>query len=331
MFPMHISQQVIERAVSADDTVNVDLGVRPLSAILINIKPLNDTGTLANWCNAIRIAASLTRVNVIARGQAIHSMRGEDLAAFNYFRWGMLPFLGNPDNVDNERRSVTLPIIMGRQPYMPSSCFPAMGKGELNLELTIDVAATGYDGFRYSVTTLELPRAKPTTFEKRVQQTYTSPATGINTLDLPVGNKLRGMMLWGTTGFDGASPAPSFSDVTVLKDNVEQGYRAVPWETLATLQMLKGIMPLSPSEDDHLHTTTTDGNAQTAVSTLGGGGFTRATTYRNYAFVDFDPTGDDEYALETADAKQCRLMWTAGTADAVRVVPIEVMSASQFS
>lgn len=326
MFPMHYSTQVTERLPAQDDVYTHDLGVRPLSVVLLNLKPLNDTGTLANWCNAFRIAQSVNRATILARGQAVVSMRGEDILAMNFYRWGFLPMLGNPDNVDNERRSLTLPIIMGRYPYSESSCFPAMGKGELTIELDLDIADTGYDGLRYSISTIELPNAKPTEFERRVQQTFTNPSTGNQDIDITIGNRIRGMLLWGTTGFDGASPAPSWMETTVLLDNAEAGYRAIPFEQLGTLQQLKGYQPLSVTEDDHMHTTTVDGNAQTAVSTLGGGGFTRASTYRNYGFLDFDPTGDDKYSLDTAGHNRLQLRTNVGTADAVRCVPIERMA-----
>lgn len=321
--PFHVSNILPERNIAADAVIQYDLGVQPLSVILLTLKPLNDTGTLAQWPNAYRIAQAINRATLYYRGQAVISMRGEDIAVMNYLRWGLVPPLVNSDNVNNERRSMTLPIILGRYPYMPSSCFPAAGKGELILELDIDVADTGYDTLNLQIDTVELPGAKPKEYEKRVQQTQTWAATGNNDLDLPVGNLIRGLFLWGTTGYDGATPAPSWGNVTVLQDNQEVGFRAMDWEVVRTLQMLWGRLPLPASEDDHFHTTTVDGNAGTAVETLGGGGYNRATTYNNYALLDFDPTGDDFFALDTAGARRLQIRANAETADAVRVVPIE--------
>jgi hypothetical protein len=322
--PFHISTLVTRRNIAADGVQVVDLGVQPLSVLLLKLRCLNDTGTLANWANGFRLAQAVNRLTILYRGQGIISMRGEDIMALNYYRWGLVPQLGNPDNTNDETRSLVLPVIMGRYPFMPSSCFPAVGKGELTMELDLDDADTGYTDLEFSVDAVEMPNASPKEYERRIQQTATWPATGQQDLDLPVGNRIRGLLLWGTTGFVGATPAPSFSDVTILSDNQEAGFRAVEWDTLQTLHMLWGRLPLPVTEDNHVHNTTVDGNAQTAVATLSGGGHNPATgSYYNYSFVDYDPTGDDKYALETSSAKRLQIRATAATADAVRVIPIE--------
>lgn len=321
----HISNILPERDIASDTVNQYDMGVQPLSAILLNLRPLNDTGTLANYCNALRICQAVNRATLYYRGSAVISMRGEDIAAFNFHRWGMMVGGANWDNVDNERRSVTLPIILGRYPFMQDECFPAAGKGELQLELDLDAVDTGYDGLKISIDTVELPDGKPKVYEKRVQQTQTWAATGNNDIDLPVGNPIRGFFLWGTTGYDGATPAPSWGDVTVLKDNQEYGFRSVSWATLRTLANLWGRQNIGTPEDEHFHITTTDGNAQTAVSTLGGSGFNRQATYNNSVFLDFDPTGTDEFVMQTADARRVQIRANAGTADAVRCVPVEVL------
>lgn len=329
-FPFHISTLVPERNIAADAVLTYDLGVQPLSVVRLAIKPLNDTGTLAQWPNAFQLAKALNRVTIYYRGAAIISMRGEDIIALNWYRWGLSPVLVNADNVNNERRTMVLDIPMGRYPFMPESCFPGVGKGELVLEIDFDIADTGYDTLNFQVDTVELPGAKPTSFEKRVQQGLTFAATGDNDIDLPVGNLVRGVLLWGTTGYDGAAPAPSFGKVTTLVDNMEAGFRGVDWELIRGLQQLWGRSWLPPSEDDHFHTTTVDGNAGTAVETLTGGGYNRATTYNNYAFLDFDPTGNDAFALDTAGAMRFQIRANAETADAVRVVPIEVLKPAQI-
>jgi hypothetical protein len=323
--PFHISNIVPERNIAADAVITYDMGVNPLSVILLNLRPLMDTGTLANWPNNYRLAQALNRVTLYYRGQAVVSMRGEDIMAMNYYRWGLVPIRQNADNTNNERSCMTLPLILGRYPFMKSSCFPAAGKGELVLELDIDVADTGYDTLNLSIDTIELPGAKPKEYERKVAQTQTWAATGNNDIDLPVGNPIRGLFLWGTTSFDGATPAPSWGNVTVLMDNQEAGFRAMDWEVTRTLQMLWGRLPLPNGEDNHFHTTTVDGNAQTAVETLGGGGYNRALEYNLYSFLDFDPTGDDQYVLDTKDARRLQIRANAETADAVRCVPIEVI------
>lgn len=324
---------VQDQLVSADGIVDFDLAVNPLSVVLVCLRPLNDTGTLAAFQSYKGICAALNRVAVLYRGEAIVSMRGEDLAAMNYFRHGIMPYQGNHLDTDNARRCVVLPILMGRWPYNPLSCFPATRRGELVLEMDVDIADTGYDGLRISVETIELPGASPKEYEKRVQVTQTMAATGDQDVDLvAAGNLIRGILLWGTTPFSGATPAPSWGRVRVLLDNQETGYCNADFETLQMLHTLWGRQP--PAYDGHMHRTTVSGCAQTAVATVdapfnvGGGiagSLTDVASWAQYAFMDYDPTGDDLHSLVTQGKSRLQVRANVETADAVRAVPIEVI------
>lgn len=316
------SVNVQDQAIAADGIFTFDLAVNPLSMVLIALRPLNDTGTLANFASYRNIAAAMNRVSVLYRGESVVSMRGEDLAALNWLRWGIQPFQGQHDDTDDERRCAVVPILMGRWPWSKDSCFPASRRGELVLELDLDVADTGYDGLRLSVESVELLDAKPKEYEKKVQITQTWAATGDQDFDLPPGNVNRGLLLFGTTGFAGATPVPSWGRVKTLLDNQEVGYGATDFEVAQMLQSLRGITP--PAYDAHKHRVTTDGNAQTALSTLAGP-WDIGTGYTQYAFLDFDPTGDDAHSIDTRNRSRFHLRSTAETADAVRVVPIEVI------
>lgn len=321
MFLHNIAVQ--DRLIAADGLENFDLAVNPLSVILLALRPLNDTGTLANFQSYRGLCAALNRVSVLYRGEAIQSMRGEDLAAFNYFRWGMMPFQGQHDDVNNERRCAVLPIVMGRWPYSKDSCFPASRRGELTLECDFDIADTGYDGLRLSVETIEIMDAKPKEYEKRVQVTQTNGATGDQDMDLvATGNLIRGILLFGTTGFAGATPAPSWGRIKVLLDNVEAGYSNTDFEVAQMLHCLWGRQP--PMYDGHKHIITTDGNAQTEVETLSGPRDV-GEGYEQYCYLDYDPTGDDTHSLSTKDKSRLILRANVETADAVRAVPVEVI------
>lgn len=310
--------QITERAIAADAVEVYDLGVNPLSVIYLTLRPLNDTGTLANYQRYRGICAAMNRVSVTFRGENIVSMRGEDIAAFNYLRWGMVPQEANPDNVNDERRAVVVPIVLGRYPWQKSSCFPGVNRGELQLEIDWDIADTGYDGMRFSAETLEFPGAKPKEYEKRVQQTLTFPATGDQDLDLPVGNRVRGILLWGTTAFAGATPAPSWGRVKVLLDNQEAGYANTDWEVLMADAALWGRLPYM---GEHKHTVNAAGAGVEETTSV----FDVAEDFTNYAYLDYDPTGDDEFTLDTAGSASFKLRAAAETADAVRAVPVEVI------
>lgn len=315
-------RSVVTRTPSADEIAVHDLAVNPLSAILLNIQPLNDTGTLANFASYLKVCQAFNRITVQYKGQQLVGMRGEDAAAMAYFRHGIIPFQGQHRNTNNERRSVTLPILMGKNFLDPMSCFPASRRGELTIELDIDIADTGYDGLRYSIDTVEILDAKPSEFEKKVQITHTFPATGQQDFELPVSLKQRGILLWGTTGFGGASPAPSWgTNIRVLMNNTEHLYANIDFETLQMLHCMWGRLP--PTYDDHKHIITTDGLAQTELATLAGV-YDVGLGWDKYAFMDFDPTRDDMYTLDTSGANSLKLRASVA-AEAVRAIPIEVV------
>lgn len=317
--PFLRSKVIQEQAIGADGVFTFDMPVNPISVLLITLRPLNDTGTLANYQRYMGIAAALNRVTVTHLGAAVINMRGEDIAAFNWLRWGYMPWEANPDNTNDERRAVVLPVVFGRYPWNRQSCLPAAKRGELTLELDIDIADTGYDGMRISAEAIEFPDAKPKEYERKITISQTWAATGDNDMDLPIGNDLRGVLLWGTTGFAGASPAPSWGNVRTLLDNQETGYSGTDWEVLMADPALWGRQPNLAA--DHKHTVNAAGagiEETTSVCDMN-----EDTT--KYAYLDYDPTGDDTFVLQTAGANRFNLRVNAETADAVRAVPVEVI------
>jgi hypothetical protein len=312
---------VIEQAISADGVQTFEMPVNPLSALLIHLRPLNDTGTLANYPRYRDVCKALNRVTLTLNGQTVVSMRGEDIAALNYLRWGILPPEANPDNVDNERRAVVLPVILGARPFDKASCFPASERGQLMLECDFDIADTGYDGLRFSVESIELPDAKPKEYERRVQVTQTFAATGANDVALVPGLPCRGILLFGTTGYAGAAPAPSWGRVKVMLDNMEAGYAAADWESLLADPFIFQGRHLSLSE--HKHTVNAAGAGVEETTSV----FDADEDFTNYAYLDYDITRDDEFTLDTAGAKSFKIRAEAETADAVRAVQIEVVKA----
>lgn len=323
----NVSVPVPDQSIGADGIYTFDLAVNPLSVVLINLSMLNDTGTLANFVSYLDAAKAINSVSIMHRGVSVFRMRGEDAAALGYFRHGIIPTQATHLDTNNDRRSVVVPLLMGRHPWDKSSCLPAVNRGDLTLELDLDIADTGYDGLRLSVSTIELLDAKPKEFERKISINQTLAATGDNDVDLPIGALVRGVLLWGTTGFTGATPAPSWGRLKVLLDNIECGYSAIDWEVAHTLHSLWGRQP--PMMDAHRHRVTTDGNAQTELTTVGGP-FDVGDLFQNYAFLDFDPTGDDEFAVETSGARRFHLRPNAETADAVRAIAIERLPSSAF-
>lgn len=314
------SVQVQDQAVSADGILTFDLGVNPLSVILLVIRPLNDTGTLADFASYLCLCESMNNITVFHRGASVMNMNGGDAAALAYMRHGIQYPDANHDDVTNDRRAVVLPLLFGRFAYDPVSCFPSTKRGELEIQLDIDVAGTGYDGFRLSIETIELLGISPKSWERKVTHTQTFAATGINDVELPLGNLHRGLLLFGTTGSGGAAPAPSWGRISVELNNQMVGYKATDFEVAHGLHSLMGRQP--PTFDNHTHRITVDGMAQTELETLGGP-LEVGSGWNTRAFLDFDPTRDDFYSIDTSKAARFVVRADAETADLVRVVSIE--------
>lgn len=313
------SRHIQDQSIAADGIYDFDLPVDPLSTILLCLRPLNDTGTLANFARYLEVVGAINRVTVMHRGAAVFSMTGRDAAALNVFRHGQQPMSANENDTNNERRCVVLPIHLGRWAFDTKSCFPATKRGELSLQLDLDIADMGYDDLRLSVETIELPDYKPREYERKTTVSRTM-AVGVNDVDLPSGNVIRGILGFGTTGFSGASPAPTLGSMELRADGDAVGFSSTDFEVAMSLGQLLGRSP--PRFDAHQHRTTVDGNAQTAVTSIstfgeGSGG------WNNYAYLDLDPTRDDEMALNTRGKNSVQLRVTAETADAARFVVVE--------
>jgi hypothetical protein len=316
----HHSIVVQETSITADGISTFELGVNPLSYLLVNVRPLNDTGTLTNYPHYLDVVGAINRLRVSWNGQDIINGSGRDLAALNFFRHGMLPMQQGDVETNDARRICILPILFGRFAYDSMSCFPASRRGELVLELDLDAADTGYNGLIISVDQCELLSAKPKEWERKVTHAQTFAATGQNDIELPLGNKCRGILAFGTTAWTGASPAPTLGRLETLVDNQQRGFSAIDFETAHTLPVLMGRQP--PAADDHAHlvdATACDANERTSEGPIGVG----SGGWQNYIYLDFDPTRDDEFSLDLKNAYRFQLRSNAEAAEAVRAISVE--------
>ena len=302
-------------------TVQFDLAVNPLSMVMLNFRPINSTGTLSNYASAFAaFAGGLTTIQVLYRGEMIKNFSGGDLLAYNWYRWGILPWEAMPLDTTAYQRSISVPLIFGKNAYDPSSCFPATHRGELILQITFATSGTGWATPDFSADFLELIGAVPTEYEKNITQNITYVATGDQDVDFAIGNTYRNILGFGTTAYNTATPAATLQKLKVLLGNVEQHYTAIDFETANVLSMLWGRQaPML----DHQHRTDTSGASATAQTF---GAYTNeGGTLRNYAWIDFDPTKDDTYSLDTSGANRFHIRTTVGTANAARWIPTEVI------
>jgi hypothetical protein len=285
-----------------------------LSLVLINLRPLNDTGTLTNFTKWLETIQAINRCTIRHRGQAIFSMRGDDAAALAVMRHNYRPWLANGDDVNDERVCVTLPIFMGRRAFDVKSCFPASRRGELSIELDLDIADTGYNALNYNIETVELLGATPVEYERKVELAQTFAATGVNDVDLPLGNLVRGFLLFGTTGFAGATPAPSWGRVSLIADGVGVGVSSADFETLHNITGLRA----SPPVEAHEHQFEPVSGVQTLGVVDQG-----QVDWALRAYMDLDPLLDDAFSIDSSRVSRLQIRAEAETADAVRVIPVE--------
>ncbi len=301
-----------------------DLPVNPLSGLLLEIKPLNETSTVTNYASAARIIDAFNSIRVLFRGQTILDISGRDLYAALLHRWRVDISQSNQVQTDNDRRSLILPILFGRHWGDRTEGIPQTRSGELVLRLDVDVADTGYDDLRYQIEALELPGARFTHFTRMTTIAQTFAATGQNDVVLPTEWDKRGILVFNTTAFAGAAPAPGLGRLSVLVNGVERGYSSSEVEILRGLFGAMGKH--SPRYNEHRHHVIVDDTVDVfALNTQD-----HHEPLDTYAYLDFDFTGDDSYNLQTRGENRVVLRSDAHVAEAMRVIPIEKVNVSEF-
>jgi hypothetical protein len=139
---------------------------------------------------------------------------------------------------------------------------------------------------------------------------------------------LRALLLWGTTGYTGASPVPTWGNRIEFRLNNEQfGYSATDFDTLHTLHAVLNQRQVLGNE---YHTHRTDSTAASAVQKGGRPIEQGMNGWQNYAFMPFDLDWSDDYAVETAGSSLVALRTNALSADAARVLMVERVPVSEF-
>lgn len=308
-----------DRSVTVSEVQTLDLPVNPLSHFLITLKALNDTGTITAFTLFNALINSIATVEVLFKGQAIVSGSLRDLAMLNWQLTGWLPWLGNTVKDNDAIRWITVPISMTRRPMWPMEAFPASRRGELQLRLTYAAAQTGVNTLVEQIETVELLDASPERFLKYTTLTKTPTSTGNHDVDLPIGNKILGVLLFSTTVPTGTSFNASIGKVKLLVDNVEFGYSEANWESLQgeVLNKSGAFSWLS-----HIHRLNVSASTELNTGELS----ETAILIQQYAYLDYDPLQDLEYAIETEGHSRVNLrIDQEPSADEIRVLPVEMI------
>lgn len=309
-------------AVVAGTVVSEDLPVNPLSHIFITLKfSQNQADTQLTFAN---IAAMLTKIEVLFKGSAVFSMSGIDAMAAGLFILGFESWGVNADGGDDDLRSFTFIVPLTRSLYSPRECYPASTRGELILQMTYAATFTQIDLVTAQIETIELPDASPERFLRMTTLSVTPASTGELDVDLPIGNDISDIVLFGTTIPTGSTATRTIEFIQLLMNNERKFYSQSNFETLHNMAGRKRAAPGYWGS----HTHQTDGAifAQFADVTA-----VDAADHilSNHLHVPFDVTGDGIYILQTAGLSGLKLRIDAGNTSALRVIPCEIVSAAR--
>jgi hypothetical protein len=315
------SRLVQDEAVTAGGPVMThDLPVNPLSVILYTIRAeVLAANTIASLANLL---AAMSRVEIVYKGQNIVSASLADLYAMAYYLRGTAPHQGRKSDAAAAARVwITVPIMLSRRAYWLEEAFPAVRRGELQLQSTPATAFTNITNVTLQVETVELLEATPARFTKYTTISKTPTAIGDHDVDLPIGNPIVGVLLFGTTvPVDGSFNA-SVGQLRLLVDNVEQYYALTNWESLKAGESIRCDADWQASEGS------VRAGAAVPVANELFEAFQWPTSFlRNYAYLDFDPLYDLDLALMTEGRSRVHLRINADVADAIRVLPVEMIA-----
>lgn len=287
-----------DETATAGATLTYDLPVNPLSYIVLTLRGLNVT----NEATLAEILARISDVSVTRFGTSIISLSGADLHKLNGIMRGNLPILANQVTDDNATRWISLIIPFSRKPMDPTEGLPETKKGELKLQVTMSSTETALDNTTLQIETMEMLGASPKQFTKITTLTKTMSSGVDNDIDLPIGNRYAGILLYSTTIPTSTAFTTTADKVRFLLDNVEKNVAEANWESLHGDLIHKlghrEVYDASADNDD----------------------------VANYSLIDFDPTGNGEYVVDTKGVSSVALKVTAGDGNAVRVLPIELVN-----
>lgn len=297
-----------------------DLPVNPLSHILLTLKTTHTAAALTNVETFAEIMALIEKIEVLYKGSAIYSMSGYDAFACGIHIAGFECWGINWLGTTLEERSTTWCIPLGRRLYNPRECFPRSTRGELILQVTYAALPAAFPTEVVQIETVELPNAAPERFLRMTTLSADFTQAGDNDIDLPIGNPISDLVIYGETIPAGVVETATVGYVQVLVDNMRRFYSHTNYETLHNMA---GRMRAAPGYwGSHVH-------EGAAAAALAGVVLPANHVLGCYVHVPFDVLGDGQYILQTAGKSDVtlRIGCDAAANNEVRVIPCEIVSA----
>lgn len=285
-------------AFAINSTITADMGVNPISHLIVTMRGLNvtDEATLAE------ILTRFGNITVTRFGETIFNMSAADLQKYNAVMFRNMPILANQVATDNAARYVSLIVPFSREIYNPMEGLPKTLRGELQVQVSAGTADTAIDNCTLQIEQVEMLDASPKRFMKTTTLSQTMVSGVENNIALPIGNEYVGIVLFSTTVPTGTSFTTTIDKAKLLIDNVENTIVTTQWESLHG-ELLNRIgqrlaYDASADNDDVV----------------------------NYAILDFSPRGGDDFLVNTKGKTQSTLSITAGDANAVRAMVAELVA-----
>ncbi len=294
-----IRANILDAHLMATEIIVEPLPITPVSHLILTIEYYQAT----DQATVVEILTFLNQVTVRHRGISIISLEGEDLAALNLYLYASGGVLYDMATTDNLWATYGLIIPFGRKLYDPDECYPATRRGEFEIVLDTTVPTTTLDNAIISLSAVSLPDATPSRHLKATLSSIPAPgATGPNDVDLPIGNDLLACLI-GMTSFPGASEYLfGADDLRLLFDNKELDIVSAKAPELL-IEMINRVPMTVRSSIAQFHT----------IPTL-------------YTWMDFDPTRDGQYMIDTRTAASLKLRLNMGVNEALNVVPVELVT-----
>lgn len=315
------SMMVTNESISAGQVFTKDLPVHPLSHALVTLKFAQDqANTQLTFANVL---AMLTKIEVLYKGSGVFSLSGLDTFAVGRFVVGFESWGVNVTGTDNDLNSFTFLVPFGRKLFDSKECYPASMRGELQLQLTFASSFTQIDAVTLQVSTFELLEAAPEHFLRCTTLVRTPTATGDTEIDLPIGNMLSDLVLWGTTIPAADTSTTTIQNVRLQVDNVEQYYTRSFFESLHNSAGRRlpapGYWAAHTHQTDQASFTQYDDTSANKPSNH---------VLSNHLWMPLDINRDGEYALDTRSLSDLELVIDVGDTNPLRVIPCEIVAAS---
>jgi hypothetical protein len=311
-------------ALTAGAQLAFNLPVNPLSFVLMTLRARDLTAVTSPRVALSALLGLITQIQVQFKGADLWNTNAVDAYVAAGALTRRLPKHNAPEFTATAYRYVTLLVPFTRFLYKPDECLPATRSGELRMIITPAASFAGFDTVSLQVETIELLDAQPKQFVKSTTLSRTNPATGFNDVDLPLGNPLIGATIFVTTVPVGTALSGSIIDAQLLVDNVQFTYASTMWETLQGLLSNRIPSPWEPWSHAHIENLAA-AYAQGATTDLTA---QARDIFRQYAFMDWDPIEamPDTYLLQTEGRGRVIIRMNNGVADAVRIIPHELVA-----